>query len=85
MKVEELTPAEYRAKYLTRHTRGRATRPDIPSAPRQERTGLGPLLVRGWNVYSPDSVRYRLYRGALDTGLCATEKAACDAAKDLER
>lgn len=88
MKTEELTPAEYRAKYLTRHTRGRATRPDIPSAPRSERTGLTSLILRGWSVESRDSVGYRLYvinDPARDTGWQPSERAACDRAKELER
>ena len=30
-----------------------------------ERTGLWTLIRQGWNVETPDSVRYRLWKGAL--------------------
>lgn len=67
--------------------RGRQARPDLPAAAAATRTGLSSLLKRGWSLTSPDSMRVRLYvvgRPDLDTGYCATERAACDAANALE-
>ena len=83
----EITLAEYKrlAAVVPRKRAKKAPRADIPRAPRDEPTGLTALLVRGWSVQSPDAVRYRLYRGDLDTGLCETLKQACDEAKRLER
>lgn len=65
----------------------RVARPDLPRAGADERTGLTTLMQRGWHVQSPDAERYRLYdpdRG-MDTGLCASLRAACDKAKELQR
>ena len=77
------------ARIVAAVARPRAKRParlDIPRAPASERTGLTPLLVRGWSVDANDS-RFRLHQlhTGLDTGYCADEKAACDKAKELER
>lgn len=85
--VEEISLEEYRAKYEKRQKRGRATRPDIPAAGRQERTGLSSLILRGWCVQSPDAVRYRLWHPdwGLDTTLCSSLRCACDTAKGLEQ
>jgi len=44
-------------------------------------------MERGWCVQSTDAVAYRLYdpdRG-LDTGLCASLRAACDKAKEMQK
>jgi hypothetical protein len=59
----------------------------LPRAASEAPTGLHGLIERGWSVESPDSVRYRLYVvgvAGLDTGICASEAAACQAAKALE-
>ena len=84
----EITLAEYR-RLTAKQPRKRAKqqrRPDIPSAPRDEATGLTALLVAGWSPSSPDCVQYRLYnRDIGDTGLQPTLKAACDRAKELSR
>lgn len=86
---DEITLADYRRLTAKQPRRAKkAPRVDIPRAPRDEPTGLTPLLVAGWSVQSPDCVRYRLYQcwGArLDTGLCATLKVACDRAKGLAK
>ncbi len=83
MKTIEVDAATMRralgAEPRKRAKRARAT------TPREERTGLSTLLRAGWSVQSPDAVRYRLYRGPLDTGLCESERAACDKAKELSR
>lgn len=69
-----------------RTTRGRNTRPDVPSAPRSASTGLTTLLVRGWSI-TFDAVRgYRLYiqnKPAMDTGWQASELDVCQKAKAL--
>lgn len=65
----------------SRTKRGRATRPDLPSAGRSAPTGLTPLLVAGWNIEYRVGAGYRLYRGDVDTGWHATELAVCKAAK----
>lgn len=86
--IEEISIEEYRAKYEQRQKRGRTTRPDIPSAPKQAPTGLTSLILRGWSVQSPDAIRYRLYivgKVGFDTGLCETELLACNRAKELEK
>ena len=60
----------------------------IPRAGQAERTGLSTMIKLGWSVQSPDSVRYRLYvinDPSRDTGLCADELSACNAAKQLEK
>jgi hypothetical protein len=50
-----------------------------------ERTGLAALVCRGWRAeYDVASQTMRLTRGAVDTGWCPDERAACDAAKRLE-
>lgn len=74
---------------LVKAKRGRATRPDIPSAGRAEATGLSGLIAAtpSWSVAYVVGRGYRLYvirRPELDTGWHATEKAACDAAKGLK-
>lgn len=78
----DITLAEYR-RLAAKQPRKRVKHADIPSAPRDEATGLTALLKAGWSVQSPDCVRYRLYRPGQDTGLCDTLKAACDKAKEL--
>ena len=55
----------------------------VRRAPTEPPTGLTTLILVGWSVSSPDSVRYRLRKGDLDTGLCDSEQAACDKAKAL--
>jgi len=50
---------------------------------REPATGLSTLLRDGWNVEWDATMRIRLWRGALDTGFHATERAACDAAKRM--
>lgn len=74
-----------------RQKRGRATRPDLPSAGRSPSTGLSTLLAgkgRAWVWCSEYRVGcgYRLYRidGEQDTGYWESEKAVCDAAKAIE-
>ncbi len=66
-----------------RKQRGRATRPDLPAAPRAPSTGLTPLLVAGWSIEMRVGAGYRLYRGALDTGWCVSEGECCKAAKGM--
>jgi hypothetical protein len=66
-----------------RTTRGRETRPDIPAAPRSPRTGLSTFIKAGWRWTFQSGAGYKLEKGALSTGWCASEKAACDAAKGL--
>jgi hypothetical protein len=66
-----------------RQKRGRATRPDLPAAGRAPSTGLTPLLVAGWNIEMRVGAGYRLYRGAQDTGWCASEGECCKAAKGM--
>jgi len=66
----------------------RAPKAGIPRAPRQEATGLHVLIAKGWSNQSPDSVQYRLYKigePGMDTGLCATERDACNRAKELSK
>lgn len=62
---------------------GRTTRPDIPSAARSAPTGLGTILLAGWNWEFRVGAGYRAYRGGVDTGWHPTEKEACLAAKEL--
>lgn len=81
----EITLAEYRRLTARQPRKAAKQRADIPSAPRDEATGLTALMREGWSPQSPDCVRYRLYRPGQDTGLCATLKDACDAAKALAR
>jgi hypothetical protein len=91
----EISLAEYRK--LTeggRKPRGRTTRPDIPSAPRQAATGLTTLIApsrasgrAAWS-YAVAGDRHRLYvigEPAMDTGWQASEVAAVNAAKELTR
>lgn len=72
-----------------RQKRGRATRPDLPSAGRSEATGLTTLMAgkaRTWSLAYVVGRGYRLYvigMSDLDTGFQPTERAACDAAKAL--
>lgn len=68
-------------------TIGGDKRSRVPRADTNERTGLRTLIEAGWSVESVDSVRYRLYKFGtdLDTGMCASEKAACDKAKELSK
>lgn len=57
-------------------------------APSEPPTGLWVLIGKGWSVESTDSIQYRLYvinSPHHDTGLCPTEKSACDRAKELLR
>lgn len=77
-----------------RTTRGRSTRPDLPAAGRSASTGLTALIApkagsgqAAWSTEYRVGAGYRLYvinAPALDTGWCASEKAACDAAKELK-
>jgi hypothetical protein len=79
----------------TRAKRGRATRPDIPSAPRVSSTGLIPLIAptRGSNKpawsYEYDVVKgHRLYvinDTSKDTGYHPSEAAACAAARGIKQ
>jgi hypothetical protein len=84
----EISLEDYRrlSRAQPRQRAKRAPRADIPRAPRQEATGLHVLIAKGWSIQSPDSVQYRLYKigePGMDTGLCDSEKAACDRAKAL--
>jgi hypothetical protein len=82
--LDENSPVEAPRKPVARRKGGAA----IPRAGRAEKTGLSTLILAGWSVQSPDSIRYRLHvlgQPALDTGLCADELAACIAAKALEK
>lgn len=87
----DLTTEAGRAAYAAlgaREKRGRVARPNLPAAGRQERTGLSTFIRLGWSVQSPDAIRYRLYkvnRPDYDTGLCESEKAACEVARQKER
>lgn len=66
-----------------RTTRGRSTRPDIPSAGRSPRTGLSTFIKAGWAWEFRVGVGYKLEKGALSSGWCVSEIAACDAARGL--
>ena len=74
-----------------RTKRGRTTRPDLPSAGRSAPTGLTTLIAPqsgkpAWSVWFDVVKGHRLYvigRVDLDTGWCASEAAACAAAKLL--
>lgn len=66
-----------------RTTRGRGTRPDIPSAGKAARTGLSTFLKAGWSIEFRVGAGYRLDKGALSSGWQIDEKAACDAARGL--
>jgi hypothetical protein len=68
-----------------RTTRGRGTRPELPAAGRAAATGLSTFLKAGWNWTYCVGSGYKLERGALSSGWHASEKAACDAAKELAR
>jgi hypothetical protein len=88
--TEEISLEDYRrlSRAQLRQRAKRAPKAGIPRAPRQEATGLHVLIAKGWSNQSPDSVQYRLYKigePGMDTGLCASEKAACDRAKELSR
>lgn len=78
---ETITIEEYR-KLTTRQKRGRATRPDLPSAAPSERTGLTPLLQAGWNIEWNATMRCRLYKAGLDTGW-GDEADVCKIAKGM--
>jgi len=77
-----------------RTTRGRNTRPDLPAAGRSAATGLATLIApkRGsgkpaWSVFYVVGMGFRMFvigTPELDTGWHASEKAACDAAKELQ-
>lgn len=82
--TEEITIEQYRNLAQPR-ARAKRARPDIPRAPRDEPVGLTALLIAGWSPRSPDSIKYRLTKGALDTGLCEDLRTACNRAKELER
>ena len=76
MKTETYdNPAEFLAALhgKPRAKRGKATRPDLPSAPPSERTGLSTTLAAGWNFAWDAQMRCRLYRGDVDTGYCEDE------------
>ncbi len=79
--------AAQRAGLVTkaRAKRGRATRPDIPAAGRAPSTGLSTLLVAGWSIEMRVGVGYRMDKGELSTGWCASEAAVCAAAKEIGR
>ena len=79
------TAADFLAalKGKPRGKRGRATRPDIPSAGRAPRTGLTTLLAAGWSIEYRPSVGYRLSRGTVATPWEASEEDVCLAAKEL--
>lgn len=66
-----------------RTTRGRSTRPDIPSAGKAPRTGLSTFIKAGWNWTYVVGRGYRLEKGALSSGWQHSELAACDAARGL--
>lgn len=66
-----------------RTTRGRNTRPDIPSAGRSPRTGLSTFIKAGWSWEFRVGSGYKLTRGALSSGWQHSELAACDAARGL--
>jgi hypothetical protein len=63
--------------------RGRATRPDIPSAGRAERTGLSTLILAGWSIEFIPNKGYRLYKvHGPSTAFFGSEAAACVAARE---
>lgn len=67
-----------------RQKRGRATRPDIPSAGRAAPTGLSTLILAAWSLEYVVGRGYRLYRiNGKTTGWHPTEAAVCKAAKEL--
>ena len=77
-------PADFLAA-LRGQKRGRATRPDIPSAGRAPRTGLTTFLKAGWSLTFVVGRGYRLSRGEMATPWAASEAAACLAAKGMGR
>lgn len=73
-------------------TRGRKTRPDLPAAGQAPRTGLSTFIAPkagsgkpAWSLAYTVASGYRLYviNTPLDTGFLPSERAACDAAKEL--
>jgi hypothetical protein len=85
MKTETFDSAEAFMDALhgkKRQKRGRNTRPDLPAAGRSPATGLTTLLVAAWSIEYRVGVGYRLYRiNGVSTDWCASELAACAAAK----
>lgn len=78
-------PAEFLAAVQgkPRTTRGRSTRPDLPSAGRSPRTGLSTFLKAGWCWTYVVGRGFKLEKGALSSGWQVSEQAACDAARGL--
>lgn len=68
-----------------RQKRGRATRPDIPSAGKAAPTGLSTLILAGWNWEFRVGAGYRAYKAGMDTGWFDSELACCKAAKELNK
>lgn len=76
-----------------RQKRGRATRPDLPSAGRAKATGLTTLIAPdresgkpAWSLAFVVGRGYRLYvvnEPSYDTGWCESELEACQSAKAL--
>lgn len=60
-----------------------AVRPILPRAEVCAPTGLTPLLVAGWSSSFVVGKGFRMTRGALDTGWCASERDMCQAAKRM--
>lgn len=89
MKVEEISIEDYRKRYGKKPPQVKSEAAEkVPRAPRQEATGLWPLIERGWSIQSPDAIQYRLYvigKVGFDTGVQPSELAACLKAKELER
>lgn len=69
----------------TKKTAAKDARPALPRAGPAERTGLSTFIAAGWAWEFRVGFGYRLEKGALSSGWCASERAACDAAKALTR
>lgn len=84
--VLALNPSAGQAITVERDTAARK-KARLPRAA-SEATGLTALVAkRGWSVES-DGRWFRLYQlrnRAMDTGRCASEREACEAAKGMER
>lgn len=73
-----------------RTKKGRATRPDLPSAGRSPSTGLTSLIAgkaRTWSIEFCVRRGYRMFvinQPAYDTGFLPDEAAACKVAKGMQ-
>jgi hypothetical protein len=85
--VIALNPGAGQAITVERDTAARK-KARLPRAPASAPTGITALVAeRGWSVES-DGHWFRLYQlrnRAFDTGRCASEREACEAARGMEK